>query len=140
MPYAKLDKFGGLLDYPPEKYIVLPLSNFSVLITKIQKTIMKIIRFSLNKDRTLITKKIITKMSRLSKKNNSNFIFVNLFANELKVNDYKKFAKENHIPFSNCHIDIESNQEYVVDYHPNNLAHRKYFECTLNLINEQKKS
>jgi hypothetical protein len=139
LPYAKLDKFGGLLDYPPEKYIVLPLSNFSVLITKIQKTIMKIIRFSLNKDRTLITKKIITKMSRLSKKNNSNFIFVNLLANELKVNDYKKFAKENHIPFSNCHIEL--NQEYVVknDTHPNNLAHKKYFECILNLINEQNK-
>ena len=78
-------------------------------------------------------------MSRLSKKNNSNFIFVNLLANELKVNDYKKFAKENHIPFSNCHIEL--NQEYVVknDTHPNNLAHKKYFECILNLINEQNK-
>ena len=78
-------------------------------------------------------------MNRLSKKNNSNFIFVNLHSNEVKVNDYKKFAKENHIQFSNCQIEL--NQEYVVknDGHPNNLAHRKYFECILNLINEQNK-
>ena len=139
LPYAKLDKFGGLLDYPPVKYVVLPLSNFSVLITKIQKKIMRIIHFSLNEDKTLITKKIITKMNRLSKKNNSNFIFVNLLTNGLKVNDYKKFAKENHIQFSNCQIELT--QEYVVknDGHPNNLAHRKYFECILNLINEQNK-
>ena len=58
---------------------------------------------------------------------------------QIKVNDYKKFAKENHIQFSNCQIEL--NQEYVVknDGHPNNLAHRKYFECILNLINEQNK-
>jgi len=60
MPYVKLDKKNNIVEYSPIKYLVLPLSNYSVLITKIQKKIMRMYLFSKNKDMKLITKKLIT--------------------------------------------------------------------------------
>ena len=134
MPYVKLDKKSNIVEYSPIKYLVLPLSNYSVLITKIQKKIMRMYLFSKNKDMKLITKKLIIKMNELSQKNNSKFIFVNLSSDKLKVSDYEKFSLENDIQFINCQIELDDKHTVQDDVHPNGLANKKYSSCILNAI------
>jgi hypothetical protein len=131
MPYVKLDKKNNIVEYSPIKYLVLPLSNYSVLITKIQKKIMRMYLFSKNKDMKLITKKLIIKMNELSQKNNSKFIFVNLSSDKLKVSDYEKFSLENDIQFINCQIELDNKHTVQDDVHPNGLANKKYSSCIL---------
>ena len=134
MPYVKLDKKNNIVEYSPIKYLVLPLSNYSVLITKIQKKIMRIYLFSKNKDMKLTTKKLIIKMNELSQKNNSKFIFVNLSSDKLKVSDYEKFSLENDIQFINCQIELDNKHTVQDGVHPNGLANKKYSSCILNTI------
>ena len=134
MPYVKLDKKNNIVEYSPIKYLVLPLSNYSVLITKIQKKIMRMYLFSKNKDMKLITKKLIIKMNELSQKNNSKFIFVNLSSDKLKVSDYEKFSLENDIQFINCQIELDNKHTVQDGVHPNGLANKKYSSCILNTI------
>ena len=134
MPYVKLDKKKNIVEYSPIKYLVLPLSNYSVLITKIQKKIMRMYLFSKNKDMKLITKKLIIKMNELSQKNNSKFIFVNLSSDKLKVSDYEKFSLENDIQFINCQIELDNKHTVQDGVHPNGLANKKYSSCILNTI------
>jgi hypothetical protein len=132
IPYVKLDKKNNIVEYSPIKYLVLPLSNYSVLITKIQKKIMRIYLFSKNKDMKLTTKKLIIKMNELSQKNNSKFIFVNLSSDKLKLRDYEKFLLENNIQFINCQIELDDKHTVQDDVHPNGLANKKYSSCILN--------
>ena len=77
--YAQLDKNQNLIEYKPIKYIALPLREYSALITRIERKIMRIKFFSLYKDKTKITQKIILKMKEISEKNGSKFAFVNLY-------------------------------------------------------------
>tara|TARA_Y100001970_G_scaffold260899_1_gene343432 strand:- start:9874 stop:10842 length:969 start_codon:yes stop_codon:yes gene_type:complete len=135
LPYVKLNKKNDIIEYPPLKYMVLPLSNYSVLLSKIQKKIMRISFYSKHRDKELITKKLILKMSKFTKKNGAKFIFVNLYSNKENISKYKKFSIENNIQFLDCQIELDKKYLVKNEGHPNSSANKKYSECILQLIN-----
>jgi len=135
LPYASLDKNKNVIEHAPVKYFLLPFSNVSVLISKIQKKIMRLIIKSEYSDKELITKKLIIKMNDLSKKNNSKFVFVTLLSPNSKVKDYINFSSDNNIIFLDCRIeDYHIYTSRKIDMHPNRLANYKYSKCLKNFI------
>ena len=96
---------------------------------------MRLIIKSEYSDKELITKKLITKMNDLSKKNNSKFIFVTLLSPNSKVKDYKNFSSDNNIIFLDCRIeDYHIYTSRKIDMHPNRLANYQYSKCLKNFI------
>ena len=134
IPYVKLSRGNEIIEYSPVKYIVLPYSDNSVLISKIQKKLMRIIFYSKNKDKTIITKKIILKMNKLSKEKGSKFILVNLYSDKSKINDYESFSTKNNIEFINCQIELDDKHIVKNESHPNGIANKKFSDCVLKLI------
>lgn len=134
IPYVKLDKNSNLIEYAPIKYVKLPLSKYSVLITKLQKQIMRLFFFKQNEDISLITKKLLIKMHKLSNKNDSKFIIVNLISDKLKMAEYNNFAKANIIQFKDCQIELNDKFRVKNDGHPNHLANKKYANCIQQFI------
>ncbi len=140
LPYARLDKNNNLIRYKPIKYFKLPLRKHSVLITKIEKKIMRARLFSLNIDETKITQKIIHEMKLLSEKNRSKFVFLNLDppSESMRVSgknhliSYNKFTKKNKIKLIDCGYELTEKQRVKVDGHPNNKAHIMYADCIYN--------
>ena len=63
VPYASLNNNKELKRNAPLDYIKIPYSNFSSLLTKIEKRLMKINSKSREKNKFLISKKIINKMN-----------------------------------------------------------------------------
>ena len=140
LPYARLDKNNNLIRHKPIKYFKLPLREYSVLITKIEKKIMRARLFSLNIDETKITQKIIHEMKLLAEKNGSEFAFVNLYppSESMRISGashlipYNKFAKENKIKLINCGYELPDEYRVDGDGHPNNKAHIMYTDCIYN--------
>ena len=133
LPYAQLDKNQNLIEYKPIKYIALPFREYSALITRIERKIMRIKFFSLYKDKTKITQKIILKMKEMSEKNGSEFLFVNLLSNKDILAPYVKFSKENNILFIDCGYKLRNDLVVQNDGHPNHKLHKLYAECIYNL-------
>jgi|TARA_B100001964_G_C14158822_1_gene565643 hypothetical protein len=134
VPYAKLDNSKELVEYPPLRYIVIPFSNHSVLISKIQKKLIRLKLFSKQDEKKIITKKIILKINELSKSKDSNFIMINLLSSASNINDYKKFALENGIKFINCQVELNDQRTVKNEGHPNGLANKKYSNCILKNV------
>ena len=140
LPYARLDKNNNLIKYKPTKYFKLPLRKYSVLITKIEKKIMRAKLFSLDIDELKITQKIIHEMKLLAEKNGSKFAFVNfdppsesmrvLGKNHLIT--YNKFTKKNKIKLIDCGYELTDEHRVKGDGHPNNKAHTLYADCIYN--------
>ena len=137
LPYARLDKNNNLIRYKPIKYFKLPLRKYSVLITKIEKKIMRAKLFSLNIDEIKITQKIIHEMKLLAEKNASKFAFVNLDppSESIRVSgknhlvSYNKFTKKNKIKLIDCGYELTEEHRVKSDGHPNNKGHTLYADC-----------
>ena len=134
IPYVTLDGKNKLTEHPPREYLVLPLSGQSVLISKIQKKIMRMILYSSKDDTVFVTKQLILKMKKLSDLNGSKFIFVNLNSKISKIDDYSNFSKANNINFVNCQIYLGEDLIVKNDGHPNDRAHKKYGNCILKAL------
>ena len=126
LPYARLDKNNNLVRYKPIKYFKLPLREYFVLITKIEKKIMRARLFSTNIDETKITQKIVHEMKLLAEKNGSKFAFVNLFppSESIRISGknhlipYNKFTKKNKIKLINCGYELTEEYQVKGDDHP----------------------
>jgi len=140
LPYARLDKNNNLIRYKPIKYFKLPLREYFVLITKIEKKIMRARLFSTNIDETKITQKIVHEMKLLAEKNGSKFAFVNLYppSESIRISGknhlipYNKFTKKNKIKLINCGYELTEEYQVKGDGHPNNKAHILYADCIYN--------
>jgi hypothetical protein len=117
LPYVQMDKNGNLIEYKAIRYIKLPFREHSVLVTKIEKKIMRLKLFSKYKDKTQIAQKLILKMKNLSNDNKSNF------------DSYVKFSEKHDITSVNCAYDLTDDLVVKNDNHPNPLLHKLYAEC-----------
>ena len=129
LPYVQMDKNNNLIEYKPIRYIKLPFREHSVLITKLEKKIMRLKLFSKNKDKVQVTQKLILKMKKLSNEKKSKFIFVNLISNKNKIDNYKNFSKKNNIESVDCVYDLTDDLIIKNDNHPNPVLHKLYAEC-----------
>ena len=133
LPYAELDKNGNLIKHKPVKYLKLPFREYSALVTRLEKKIMRIRFYSKYKDKTKITQKIILEMKKLSEKNGSKFIFVNLDPNKDDLIPYIKFSKKNKITFVDCgYAAVTDDYRVENDGHPNHKLHKIYSDCIYN--------
>ncbi len=133
-PYAKLDKNGNLVKYPPIKYIELPFRKHSSIIARIEEAIMRIKLYSINQDRTKITQTIILKMKRLLEKNKIKFSVVNLIFKKRTYNSYIEFFKKNKIDGAYCTFPLTKGFFIENDGHPNAKTHKLYSNCVYDFI------
>ena len=130
LPYATLNSNGDLVRKKPLKYLKLPFREYSSLITRLEKKIMRIKLYSKNKDKTKITQKIILEMKKISEKNGSKFIFVNLDSFKDNLISYIEFSKKNNITFIDCGYENATDEHRVKnDGHPNYKLHKIYADC-----------
>ena len=134
LPYVKLDNSLNLIEYAPLEYLTLPLSNHIVLISKIQKKIMRYILYSKKNEQVIATQKIILKINKLVKMNGGKFVMINLLSEENKKLDYENFTQKNNIPFIDCEVKLDSNHIVKNEGHPNELANKKYYECVKKIF------
>ena len=90
MPYGSIEN-GKLKLNPSIKYIKIPLSEYSALIAKIEKRLMKLKSNKREKDQFEISKLIITEMSNHAKQLNSKFSVLMLDSSEESLSKYSIF-------------------------------------------------
>lgn len=134
LPYASI-KRNNIKIHKPKKYLMLPFGDKSALIAKIEKRILKLESFKRSYQKTEISKKIILEMSRASRENNAEFIFLFLNVNELpskQFSTYNEFLEKNNIGFIKCQFPL--NKKYTVrgEGHPNKKGHDSISECFYN--------
>lgn len=126
VPYGSIEN-GQLKENPPIKYIKIPLSEYSALIAKIEKRLMKLKSNKREKDQFEISKLIITEMSNHAKQLNSKFSVLMLDSNEESLSKYSIFFKEEKINFMHC--PFPSNEVVKGEGHPNNVGHKIVADC-----------
>lgn len=128
LPYARLSN-DKLVRFEPIKYLNLPLSDRIVVINKLQKNFMEFKLRTADNEEKLIFYKILEQMNEISKKNNSEFIFVNLDSNKNLRKKIKNKLKNFKIAFFDCQLDLGSANFTLKDGHPNSSAHNFYSDC-----------
>ena len=135
IPYADIDNNGELTKNLPIGKIKIPLSEYSVFLSKIEKKILKIKTRKREKMRFDISKKIILNMKKITKNKNGKFIFLNLNKmDEDSLSLYRTFLKSNNIEFFNCPFPVGNEFSIVGEGHPNGKGHLIVAECILNKI------
>jgi len=135
LPYAGLDKNNKLIKRDPVKYKVLPFSDKSVVITRIQRVINKITLKVENKKKIKTTQEILSEINKLAIKNGSQFIFLNLESNKNHLIPYYDFFKENKITFFDCGFKMTKELVVENEAHPNGKLHQLYSNCIYKNIN-----
>ena len=145
-PYALIEKNNKLIIHPPIGYINLPLRESSALITLFEKAYMKNISTKgfprdsqRKKQQKLVTEEIILQMKEISNKFGADFVLVILdWSNNLTIDQYEIFFRENKIKFVNCKIPLVDEMVLLDDYHPSEKAHTYYKDCLVDYIKKQK--
>ena len=127
VPYASLDNEKKLIRNPPLNHIKIPYSSYSSLLTKIEKRLMKINSKKREKNKFLISKKIIKKMNENSKKINASFLILFLDISKKKLDMYKEFLEREEINYIYC--PFPDGHSIKGEGHPNKIAHQDVAEC-----------
>lgn len=130
IPFANLDNNKKLKIENPIGYVLFPLREISSVATLLEKFYMKQKSRKRKKNQKIITKLIFSEMNYIAKKNNTQFLVVNLnWINEYTKNEYDVYLSKNKINNVDCNIVL--NKEYLVenDFHPNYKAHAHYAKC-----------
>jgi hypothetical protein len=134
IPYATLNKKDELIYHKPVSYIRLPLRDKLAFITLLEKFYMKQTTKYRKNIQKNVTKKIFIEMNKISKKNQSNFLVVNLNSS----NDYEKILIDNNIKFVDCGLELTADLSVPNDFHPNVKAHSLYGACISEYIKKNK--
>ena len=126
VPYGSIEN-GQLKENPPIKYIKIPLSEYSALIAKIEKRLMKLKSNKREKDQFKISKLIITEMSNHAKQLNSKFSVLMLDSSEESLTKYSIFFKKEKINFIHC--PFPPNEIVKGEGHPNSAGHKEVANC-----------
>ena len=111
------------------------ITNMSLL----EKVYMKQSTKSRKKIQQKVTRQIFKDMDELAKNNNSKYLVVILDWIDSGTNkNYKKFLSDEKIMFVDCKIDLNDETLIKGDYHPNEVGHKKYYECINSFLSEKK--
>ena len=78
-------------------------------------------------------------MKEISNKFGADFVLVILdWSNNLTIDQYEIFFRENKIKFVNCKIPLVDEMVLLDDYHPSEKAHTYYKDCLVDYIKKQK--
>ena len=130
VPYASINEFDKIERHKAIEYIYLPFRKLSALVAKIEKKIMKLKSNQREKDKFIISKKIIQLMKINSEKINSEFIVLMLDNNEESFNNYKKYFLKEKINFVKC--NFPAGEVVKGEGHPNAKAHEFVANCFNN--------
>jgi len=128
LPYASIYK-NELKKNKPVNYIKLPLSEYSSLIAKVEKRIMKLKSFAREKKKFEISKLVIEEMLKNAKSNNAKFTVLFLSNSDNSLEKYKNFFNEAKINYINC--QFPKNQGVKGEGHPNEVGHKNVADCLI---------
>ena len=126
VPYGSIEN-GQLKENPPIKYIKISLSEYSALIAKVEKRLMKLKSRKREKNQFEISKLIIDEMSNHAKQLNSKFSVLMLDSSKENLLKYAIFFKEKKINFINC--PFPSDEFIKGEGHPNGIGHKIVANC-----------
>ena len=126
VPYGSTDN-GKLKRNKPVNYIKLPISEYSALIAKVEKRIMKLKSSNREEKQFEISKLIIEKMFENSSKHNSKFSVLLLDIKQESLVKYVEFFNTKNINFINC--QFPGDQNIKGEGHPNAIAHKVVAKC-----------
>ena len=130
LPFGSIEN-GKLKKNSPVNYIKLPLSQYSALIAKIEKRIMKLRSKKREDSQFEISKLIIKAMFDNANKNNSNFTILILDSREENLVKYENYFETKNINFIHC--PFPPNKFVKGEGHPNAAGHQDVASC----INEK---
>ena len=128
LPYASIYK-NELKRNKPINYIKLPFSEYSSLIAKVEKRIMKLKSFAREKKKFEISKLVIEEMLKNAKSNNAKFTVLFLSNSDNNLEKYKNFLNEAKINYINC--QFPKNQGVKGEGHPNEVGHKNVADCLI---------
>ena len=135
IPYASVNKLGELAYYKPVGYMTLPLREKFATVALIENFYMKQSSRHRKKTQKKVTKKIFYELNKITKKNNANFLVVNLnSSNRFNEQEYESFLKKNKINYANCNLVLDEDLMIPNDFHPNEKAHFLYSKCISDYI------
>ena len=127
VPFASIDTSGRLKRNKPISYLKLSLSEYLVLIAKIEKKVMKLKSSKREKNQFKISKMIISQMNKNAKVNNSKFTLLFLDINKKNLSRYTSFLNKNQISFVYC--PIPPDEIVQGEGHPNAYGHKIVADC-----------
>lgn len=126
VPYGSIENKKLKLN-SPIKYIKIPFSEYSALIAKVEKRIMKLKSIKREKNQFEISKLIIEEMSNIAEQSNSKFSVLMLDSSKESLLKYSLFLKEKKINFFYC--SFPPNKFVEGDGHPNSAGHKIVASC-----------
>lgn len=131
VPFGSIED-GALKRNKPVNYIKLPLSNYSALIAKVEKKIMKLKSAKRERKKFEISKLIILEMSKNAIKYNSNFTVLLLDINTENLKKYSNFFNMQNINYIYC--PFPEDESVKNEGHPNFVGHTNVANCLNNKI------
>ena len=130
LPYASINKKNQLIRYDNSEYFKIPLAEFSSLLAKIEKRIMKVKSYRREKIQSEISLEIIRTMNDITLKKNGTFTLLILEDfNDIRSEKYKTFLKSNNINSIKCLMPKGKKFEVPGEGHPNEISHYKISKC-----------
>jgi len=137
VPYASIDSKNELVYHKPVSYIKFPLRDKLASVVLLENFYMKQSTRHRKKNQKKVTKKIFIELNKIAKKNNSNFLIVNLnSSNADSQKEYKNFLTSHNINYVDCNLLLKKDLMVPNDFHPNAQAHFLYNECISKFIKE----
>jgi hypothetical protein len=130
LPYTSLDKKNKLTHYNNSIYFKFPFGEFSSLLTKIEKRIMKIKSSKREKIQTKISLEIIKKMNDITFDNGGKFTLLILkdFYDD-RSERYESFLESNKISSIKCVMPTGLKFQVPGEGHPNEISNYQTYEC-----------
>ncbi len=135
LPFATLDNAGLLVRHLPERYPETPLREYSATITYFESKYAKLKGMGREKQKQLVTEKLILEMKKLSEKFGARFIVPALWLTEFRE-QYTDFFKKNNIEFINCSRRITRDFKVPGEGHPNDKLNSIWAECISSYLSE----
>lgn len=138
IPFGVIDKRDNLIIKPRTSYLTLPLREKSSLITVVEKVYMKQTTRYRKKYQKKVFLKTVLEMRAIAKKNNNEFIVVNLGLDKKDQDDFLiEMSKKNKLNYLDCRTPDFEPFKLKNEYHPNNVGHKHFSKCISNFLSNK---
>ena len=131
VPFVTINKNKEINFHEPVGYPMFPLRESLSLVNILEANYAKFITKKRKKMQKDVLRQLVLEMKKLTKINNSNFLFLNL---KSEIIEHENFLRKNKVDYVDCNFKLSKETLLVGDYHPNMKAHKLYEECITSYL------
>jgi hypothetical protein len=135
VPFATFDEKNGLTRQNPARYLLLPFSESSALITLCGRAYGRLVTRKRYSQKKRVTEEILLQMNRVSEKHGATFFAVLLQTDDRSKRHYIKFFNENNIKFIDCSRHLTDDMIIPGEGHPNEKLNAWWARCIQSTLN-----